>query len=72
MEGYVLNKSLLTEGEQQEVLFALKALTAVKAMDTQGTLDKVQACFKNITPIGFRWIFPPGVPAPKKGKNGSW
>lgn len=66
MEGYVLNKSLLTEGEQQEVLFALKALTGVKAMDTQGTLDKVQALFQKHNTDWIQVDFSPWGTGPKE------
>lgn len=66
MEGYVLNKFLLTEGEQQEVLFALKALTAVKAMDTQGTLDKVQTLFQKHNTDWIQVDFSPWGTGPKE------
>lgn len=46
MEGFVLDKSLLTKEQQQEVLFALKALTSVKSLEVQGTFSKFQALFQ--------------------------
>lgn len=45
MEGYVLNKSLLTKEQQQEVLFALKALTAVKGLEGEETFEKLKGLF---------------------------
>jgi len=48
---FVLQKSLLNEQEQNEILSALQGLHAVKAVDAESILQKLSAVFnKNITP----------------------
>lgn len=51
--GYVLNKSLLTDNEQKEILFGLQSLSAVKAADTQPILERLHGLFKKQEP---KWI----------------
>lgn len=46
LPGYVLNKSLLTDSEQREILFGLQSMSAVKAADTQHTLERLHGLFK--------------------------
>lgn len=51
MEDFVLNKSLLNEKEQSEILSALHGLSAVKAADTGDVLNKLSSLFqKDATP----------------------
>lgn len=51
MEDFVLNKSLLNEKEQREILSALHGLSAVKAVDTGDVLSKLSSLFqKDATP----------------------
>jgi len=51
LPNFVLNKSLLNEKEQNEIISALQGLQAVKAVDTSGILQKLSAVFnKTITP----------------------
>lgn len=45
LPDFVLNKSLLSEAEQNEILSALQGLSAVKTADTQGVLKKLSAIF---------------------------
>lgn len=45
MEGYVLNKSLISKAEQREILFALKGLAAVQNEDAEKVLLKLQRFF---------------------------
>ena len=53
LPGFVLNKSILSEGEQQEILSALQGLSAVSAAQTDNVLQKLSALF-NTNSIG--WI----------------
>ena len=46
MEDFVLNKSLLSEKEQREILSALHGLSAVKAVDTGDILGKLSSLFQ--------------------------
>jgi len=51
LPDFVLQKSLLNEQEQNEILSALQGLHAVKAVDADGILQKLSAVFnKNVTP----------------------
>jgi predicted DNA-binding transcriptional regulator YafY len=45
MEHYVLNKSLLSDAEQKEVLFALQSLTAAQHSDAERVLSKLSGLF---------------------------
>jgi predicted DNA-binding transcriptional regulator YafY len=46
LPDYVLNKSLLSEKEQQEILSALHGLTSVKTDETKDVLGKLSTFFK--------------------------
>ncbi|MCL2285245.1 MAG: YafY family transcriptional regulator [Firmicutes bacterium] len=51
LPDFVLNKSILNEQEQNEILSALQGLQAVKAIETDKVLQKLSSIFnKNITP----------------------
>ena len=51
LPDFVLNKSILNEQEQNEILSALQGLQAVKAVETDKVLQKLSTIFnKNITP----------------------
>lgn len=53
LENFVLNKSLISESEQNEILTSLQSLSAIKYPDAQPILDKLGTLFnKNIT----NWI----------------
>lgn len=53
LNEYVLNKSLLSENEQNEILFALQSLNATQSIKTEKTLSKLSGLFnKNNT----NWI----------------
>ena len=53
MERYVLNKAVISEDEQNQILFALQGLSATQNIDTGNTLSKLQSLFeKNDT----NWI----------------
>ncbi len=45
LPGFVLNKSLLSEAEQNEILSALQGLSAVKTVDTESVLKKLSTIF---------------------------
>lgn len=45
MENYVLNKSILSEAEQNEILFALQSLTAAQNPETDRVLSKLSSLF---------------------------
>jgi predicted DNA-binding transcriptional regulator YafY len=46
LDSFVLNKSLLTNEEQKEILAALQSLRAVKDTDTGGALEKLSTVFR--------------------------
>ena len=46
LDEYVLDKSVLTESEQNEILFALQSLTAVRNPETAGVLERLSRIFK--------------------------
>ena len=51
LPDFVLNKSLLSEGEQTEILSALQGLQAVQATEAGEVLQKLSSVFnKNVTP----------------------
>jgi len=45
LPGYVLNKSILSEKEQQEILLALQALSSINSPDTDNVFKKLSAFF---------------------------
>jgi predicted DNA-binding transcriptional regulator YafY len=52
-ENFVLNKSLLTPGEQGEILAALKGLHAVSSIEGEAALSKLSSLFGDANP---NWI----------------
>ncbi|MNC23095.1 hypothetical protein D3C75_711100 [compost metagenome] len=46
MDNYILNKSVLSEAEQNEVLFALQSLSAVQNPETDKVLSKLSSLFQ--------------------------
>lgn len=46
LEGFVLDKAVLSEKEKQEILVALQSINAVQNMSGSGTLQKLSALFK--------------------------
>ncbi len=49
MDGFVLDKSVLTESEQEDILSALHSLYAASAPDAEPVLDKLASLFKKNT-----------------------
>ncbi|NBD22326.1 helix-turn-helix transcriptional regulator [Paenibacillus glycinis] len=49
MDGYVFNKSLLSEREQDDILIALQSLTAAKFPEAEEVLGKLSRLFKKET-----------------------
>ena len=49
LPDFVLNKSLLSEQEQNEILTALQGLSHIKATETEQILQKVSSLFKKAT-----------------------
>lgn len=45
MDHFVLNKAILSENEKDQILFALQSLAAVKNIDTETVLGKLQSFF---------------------------
>ncbi len=45
LDDYVLNKSVLTEDEQNEILFALQSLTVTQSPETDKVLSKLSSLF---------------------------
>lgn len=46
LENYVLNKTVLSTDEQNQIIFALQSLAATENLDSQHILSKLQALFK--------------------------
>lgn len=46
LEGFVLDKAVLSEKEKQEILMALQSISAVQNMSGSGTLQKLSALFQ--------------------------
>jgi len=53
MDSFVLNKSIITEHEQNEILSALQGLSAVKTEETEKVLQKISSFFKKAPPNWF-------------------
>jgi len=53
MDSFVLNKSILSEHEQNEILLALQALSKVKTEETGQVLQKLSSFFNKASP---EWI----------------
>jgi predicted DNA-binding transcriptional regulator YafY len=49
MEHFILNKSVLTEAEQNEILFALQSLTVTQNPETDMVLSKIKSIFNKNT-----------------------
>ncbi|MDR2932389.1 MAG: YafY family transcriptional regulator [Oscillospiraceae bacterium] len=54
VENYVLNKSLITEREQREILYALQGMNSVASSETAGVLSKLSGLFR--TQAATDWI----------------
>ncbi len=46
LDNFVLNKTLISEEEQNEIIFALQSLTATENIDTENTLGKLRSLFE--------------------------
>ncbi|NLX76067.1 MAG: YafY family transcriptional regulator [Clostridiaceae bacterium] len=46
MDGFILDKAVLSEQEKQNILFALQSLTALKGSYAKDTLEKLSAMFQ--------------------------
>lgn len=53
IDNFVLNKSMLSEKEQQEILMSLQSLSAMKFLDIEPVLKKMSTVFKK---EGANWI----------------
>lgn len=53
LDDFVLNKSVLSENDQNEILFALHSLTATDYPNIDGTLSKLSTLFKK---NNYNWI----------------
>lgn len=53
MEGYVLNKSVLSEKEQNEILYALQSLSVTHRLEGDEVLSRLSGLFKK---SGVNWI----------------
>lgn len=53
MDNFVLNKSVISEREQNEILSALQGFSAVKPQDTEQVLSKLSSFFNKASP---NWI----------------
>ena len=55
LDNFVLNKSVITEKEQNQILFALKSLSATGLQDTGETLSRLEALFHRKN-TGYDWL----------------
>jgi predicted DNA-binding transcriptional regulator YafY len=46
LDKFVLNKTVISEDEQQQILFALRAMSATQHIDTDSILNKLQGFFE--------------------------
>ena len=67
LEGFALDKSLLTKEEQQEVLAGLQSLGAVRESDTGSALEKLGAVFRQNTESWVEIDFSNWSPASREG-----
>ncbi|KIE46050.1 deoR-like helix-turn-helix domain protein [Clostridium argentinense CDC 2741] len=54
LKNYTIDKSLLSEKEQKDIIFALQSINALKFPDVDGVLNKISALFKNVS--NTNWI----------------
>lgn len=57
LDDFVLNKSIITEREQSEILSALQGLTTVKTEETKQVLGKLSSFFQKTPPSWFEVDF---------------
>ncbi len=60
LDQYVLNKAVLSEAEQNHILFALQGLAATRQLDAGDVLDRLEGLFAKSNANGSKWIFPAG------------
>ena len=72
LPDFVLDKSLLSEREQDEILFALQSVAATHAGGEE-VLERVNTLFRRQGQIGSKWIFliGVGIGAAMRGKSGN-
>lgn len=61
LDHFVLNKSMLSESEQSEILTALSALQSVGQAEAQTALSKLSGIFGKASQTGLRSISPIGM-----------
>lgn len=54
LKNYTIDKSLLSEKEQKDIIFALQSINALKFPDVDSVLNKISALFKNVS--NTNWI----------------
>lgn len=64
LPGYVLDRSLLTDGEQDEILYALRSW--LPQVWEARRWKSWPGCSRKAATAGWRWIFLPGAPARRK------
>lgn len=60
MDNFILDKSVLSDMERQEILWGLQGLNAVKAADNDEVLSRMRSLLGHIKRIGYRLIFRTG------------
>lgn len=60
LDNFVLNKTAVSEEEQNQILIALQSLASTQHMDTDGIISRLGALFRKRIPHGLKWIFPGG------------
>lgn len=61
LDNYVLDRTILSEKERQDILAALQSLSAAGNTCDKATLDKLSALFRLPLTTGMKWISPDGA-----------
>lgn len=60
LDNYKLDKALLSDEEQKQILFSLQSINKLE-IDNTSTYEKLKQIFPNKIPIGLKLIFPYGA-----------
>lgn len=60
LDNFILNKSVLSEKEQDEILLALQNLSAARYPEIETILLRLSSLFKRVMLIGLNWTSHPG------------
>lgn len=68
MDQFVLDRCLLSPREQDEVLFALRALLSTGGLEGAEALERLSALFRRRRRAGWRWTSPTGAAGSRRGR----